>query len=373
MSTPPWKRSVLSDVQASPQTFSSWNNCRHSSRGKKHLDESIPHKSAPPTTSGYTPTQPPSYAPPQFATFATSHKEGAGGKPVNEDALPAMPTWESARTRKVLLEAEPSHKGHVDDVELGDLNHSKKATGSRAPMLAHAAPPAGYDDIGVATPMQSPYGNPQDPGHGVGYAESQDFAGGYRRVGTPKSPYGQSYGSPQQMPEGPYYQDHHPRSSHGTGNHNEDYFSDDAQYQPPLHQANASGYGNSTRAYGHDENFHPQIRNGYTGANTRSPPPTFQNGGFGLRSQSPFNQDNSSYDRGNTRTPPVQRQNVGGYTGDAPHLPPIKRSPTADLPDILTAGPKSPPLVRHQNNGGPYRPYSPSPASPTYAAYRPRQ
>src|SRR5579862_895062 len=137
---------------------------RHSSRGSKHHDEPAPDKSAPPpppaAPSGYIPTQPPSYAPPQFASFITS-KDGAGGKTVNEDALPEMPTWETARTRKVLMEAEPSQKGHADDVELGELNHPKNATGSRAPMLAHAAQPAGYDDIGVATPMQSPYGNPQ--------------------------------------------------------------------------------------------------------------------------------------------------------------------------------------------------------------------
>jgi hypothetical protein len=353
---------------------------RHSSRGPKHHDEPNPYKSAPPpppppppAASGYTPNQPPSYAPPQFATFVTSNKDGAGGKTVNEDALPAMPTWESARTRKVLMEAEPSQKGHADDVELGELNHSKKVTGSRAPMLAHAVPPAGYDDIGVATPMRGTYGNPQDRGHGAGYekgedpispyGEPRDFAGAYKRSGTPKSPYGQAYDGPQQMPEGPYHQDYQPRSPYRIDKHNDDYFGD-------QHQNNTSGYGNSQR-----ENFQPQVRNGYAGVNTRSPPPTFQTDGFSPRSPSPFNQNKNNYDRGGTRTPPVQRQNTGGYTGDVQQQLPRTHSTTADIPAVLTAGPKSrpPPLAYQQNNNGSYRAYSPSPASPTYAVYRPPQ
>ncbi|KAI9767429.1 MAG: hypothetical protein M1840_005658 [Geoglossum simile] len=348
---------------------------RGSSRGPKHHEEPTSYKGAPPpTTNGYTPNQPPSYAPPQFAAFATSNKDGTGGKAVNGDALPAMPTWESARTRKVLMEAEPPQKGHADDVELGDLNHSGKTTGSRAPMLAHAAPPAGYDDIGVASTMQSPYGNPQDRGHGPGYekghepispyGQPQDFAAGYKRSGTSKPPYGQAYGSPQQMPEGPYHQGHRPRSPYPIDN--DDYFGN----QP---QNNTSGYGDSTHAYSQHENFQPQIRNGYAVVNTRSPPPTFQTGGFSPRSQSPFNQENNSYDHGGTRTPPVKRQNTGGYTSDAQRPLPNAHSTTADLPTVLTAGPKSrtPPSAYHQNVDGSYRAYSPSPASPTYAAYQP--
>ncbi|KAH0565485.1 hypothetical protein GP486_001126 [Trichoglossum hirsutum] len=322
MGTAPWKRNIINDVQSSPHTFSSWNNCM----AKTYC------KGAPPAaTGGYTTIQPPSYASPQFATFETSRK--SEGKPINEDALPAMPTWETARTRKVLEEVPPSHKDHHDDVELGDLKHHQKASGSRVPMLDHAAPPAGYE-IGVATPMQGPNGSPQGRERGTGYGRSHD----------PLSPYGepQGFGNEKRRLEAPNL----PR----------------------------------TQPYGQHEDFQPQFRqndNAFAGANTRSPPLAYQNAGYSSRSPSPFNHNSNSYDRGNTRTPPVQRQNTGGYSSNAQQPLSNSRSPPPiDFPDTLWAGPKNqtPPSERQNNpgvDGRSYRAYTPSPTSPTYTAYAP--
>ncbi|KAH0538309.1 hypothetical protein FGG08_005083 [Glutinoglossum americanum] len=349
----------------------------------------------PPSSGGYMPTQPPSYAPPQFATFDASNKGGVEGKPVNEDALPPMPSWETARTRKVLEEVQPSHKDHKDhgdDMELGDLNHHHKATGSRARMLDHAAPPAGYDEIGVATPMQSPISNPQGRGRGVGYGrghdpispygEPQGYGGGYRQLGSPNSPRGRAYGGPQRNPGGPYQQDPYSRSPHLVDNQRDDYFGDNARDQTPLRQTDTGGYGGNTQPYAQHDDFQPQLRqndNVFAGVNARSPPPTHQNGGFSSRSPPPFNQNNDNYGRGDTRNPPLQRQNIGGYSGDAQQpFPKIRSPPPIDLPNILTTGPSSrtPPPARQGTpgaDGRSYRAYTPSPASPTHAAYRPPQ
>lgn len=87
---------------------------------------------------------------------------------MNEDSLPAMPSWDSARDRKVLDES------HEDDVEMTKLDPQK------APMLAHQAPAptAGYSDIGIpyqqhnaaqGGDLGNPYGQ-VSPGYGGAYS-----------------------------------------------------------------------------------------------------------------------------------------------------------------------------------------------------------
>lgn len=90
---------------------------------------------------------------------------------MNEDSLPAMPSWDTARDRKVL------DNSHEDDVEMAKLDPQK------APMLAHQAPPptAGYSDMGppsAGIPYQqhgggdlgNPYGQ-ASPGYGGAYGQ----------------------------------------------------------------------------------------------------------------------------------------------------------------------------------------------------------
>ncbi len=72
---------------------------------------------------GYNPTpdQQPLYGPPQFAQFDVSRKP----QHVNEDALPAMPSWETATSKKVLEE-------HDGEMEMGTL---EPAQAQQVPML----------------------------------------------------------------------------------------------------------------------------------------------------------------------------------------------------------------------------------------------
>lgn len=64
----------------------------------------------------------------QFARFSTNK---ANFRPLNEDALPAMPSWDTATSVHVLDDSEES-KG----VELDQINSS---TGSKVPLLTAAA------------------------------------------------------------------------------------------------------------------------------------------------------------------------------------------------------------------------------------------
>ena len=109
--------------------------CRSSRRPKrsKYADTFTP---AP--YQGYQPTPNPAYQPPgggaaapaQFATLDVNRK---GGK-VNEDALPAMPSWDQAKEHKV-YEEQGLEQNHKDDgVEMGVLDPQQA---QKEPMLAN--------------------------------------------------------------------------------------------------------------------------------------------------------------------------------------------------------------------------------------------
>lgn len=68
----------------------------------------------------------PAYEAPQFAQFDV----GKTGHAISEDALPPMPSWETAQKKHVLSEEEKNA------VELGELD---PATGQKLPLMAGAA------------------------------------------------------------------------------------------------------------------------------------------------------------------------------------------------------------------------------------------
>ena len=149
---------------------------------------------------------------PQFAHFEVA-------KPLSkkdEDKLPAMPSWETAVSKKVEVEETP---GQGETLEMDDL---KKNTNEQVPMLSqtsrHNSPapspnpyPAGQHRS--PTPSRSPYGpnsdaqgyfaGPGAPGMQAGRSPTrspgpQAFPGGYRGTGSPAPgprPYG-DYRSP---------------------------------------------------------------------------------------------------------------------------------------------------------------------------------
>ena len=103
---------------------------------------------------GYQPANnpnnaPPPYGePPRFAQFDV----GSRGKPVHEDSLPAMPSWENAQHKHV--EDDDVEMSHLElpqekkpmlapgaNVSTADLSNP---VGSKGAYVAHGQPPAGY-------------------------------------------------------------------------------------------------------------------------------------------------------------------------------------------------------------------------------------
>lgn len=114
---------------------------------------------------GYQPAnQPP---PPQYAQFdAPSHSYGAPGK-VGADSLPAMPSWEQARSRKV-------EEAGLEDMEMGKIHGEGKgppmANASSAD-LSHPRPPMEHQHAAA-----SPYTGP-DFGVTPGHAQDTSYGG----------------------------------------------------------------------------------------------------------------------------------------------------------------------------------------------------
>ncbi|MCJ1248769.1 hypothetical protein MMC30_005988 [Trapelia coarctata] len=174
--------------------FSCCNACCPSPSRRKNRDSyrDQPKYGAPPqqypSPSPYgapAPAPAPVYAPspspqPQFATFDATPR-GTGTVPANEDALPPMPSWDTAPKRKV-LEEHPS-----DEMEMGNLSPSHE----KAPMLANQAPsPVGGhgDVVGAALPYQA-YGARNGGDLGSPYAGSQQGRAS-PRVGGSSPVYG---------------------------------------------------------------------------------------------------------------------------------------------------------------------------------------
>jgi hypothetical protein len=206
-------------------------------RPHKHLDDPYSH----PPQQGYQAPSPMmggglggKYEPPQYAQFEVG-KNGLAVDPkasaLSEDALPPMPSWDSAAKKHVLTEEEKN------GVELGELD---PVTGQKVPLMTGAAatgvslPPSPVNELGA-----SPYG--ARPGQGVG-------GNGY--TGVPGDPYsrnqnafnqnGRGYGgSPPPGTSGPGrgYGPSSPQDIGGPGGRG---------YGPPSPQ---DPYGNSNNGF----------------------------------------------------------------------------------------------------------------------------
>ena len=135
---------------------------------------------------GYQPANnpnnaPPPYGePPRFAQFDA----GSGGKPVHEDSLPAMPSWENAQKKRV--EDDDMEMSHLEvpqekkpmlapgaNASTADLSNPKPGYNEAeslpvGPNGAHGQPPAGYTG--------------PDFGHGAGHPYTgPDFTSGIGR------------------------------------------------------------------------------------------------------------------------------------------------------------------------------------------------
>ncbi|KAI9759586.1 MAG: hypothetical protein M4579_002252 [Chaenotheca gracillima] len=135
--------------------------CRGSGRGRhRHLDNEAPPAAAGGYGGGYRPPpQPMGYETPRYAQFDVPHKAGA---PVNDDALPPMPSWDNA----------PQHRQKGgDDMEMGELDAT---TSQKMPMLGDVgmAHRAGASSPGMAYHDNDPNMRGNNNGYGYGGASS---------------------------------------------------------------------------------------------------------------------------------------------------------------------------------------------------------
>ncbi|KAL2271283.1 hypothetical protein VTJ83DRAFT_654 [Remersonia thermophila] len=311
-------------------------------------------------TSGPVPARPPQPKAPDYPQYATFE---AGGKK-DEDALPAMPSWEDAEQKKVLVEEE-------EGVEMDSLKKPEPAamvgagavspTGSRSPVPRSPGPRSPY-----GPPDNHPGPNGYFPAHGV---DNHDpYSPGAPAYNQPASRYrepGQGYGmgaaatgpgrqSPRGYPPNP--------PNNGYNDIYDAYGNDDGGYGNSAsgYGNNASGYGNSANGYGSSRDYPggsdmPQSPYDSYGASQQQqpyPPDDYNNNNNNNNSNGYSSQTSQGY--GTPRHPSPHGNNPAGTGYDnAPYPPDPRRSPA--------------PLGQHGSGtgGGAYgsqRGYSPSPS-----------
>lgn len=293
-----------------------------------------------PTNQQYRSHATPAFAPandtPQFTTFATP------SRPVNEDALPAMPSWGDARDRHIEVEDPPPPPQNKGDMELERLNHNGSAnSGSTAAMAlvgARRSPgPArspispmgdgyGYDQgfekeplVGVA-PQRNPHASPG--AYGRPYAQQDDY-----RRGSPAQNLSPVYGAGAGYGQSQLYHD---------------------RRSPAPQPQSYNQYGQHDQ-YDHQDSF----SQAQTLPPYRSPSPPTQN---------PYNYNNANTSYDNFATAPIQqRSHTPGYSQPAPA--PAAYEPTELAAESVSAYPG-------QRS---YTPQSAYPGQTSYQAFNPGQ
>ncbi|KAJ5179831.1 hypothetical protein N7492_003041 [Penicillium capsulatum] len=185
-----WARDATSEVKAAPSTFTNWDKCmaksycncccpsgRRRNKAPKYYDDPTYHHPPPPKP---TYQQPPTPTPPvyrgavQTATFDNASKSATSK--VDEDSLPAMPTWAGATDKRV---EDPNHH---EDVEMEPLNPQDRKQGAGTPLhpgsayseypsdrTSPAAGAVGYRGFGPTDPYAR-----RSPVPTTGFAAAQD-------------------------------------------------------------------------------------------------------------------------------------------------------------------------------------------------------
>jgi hypothetical protein len=244
-------------------------------KGPKHAEGPGPSGFHSPPYQGYQPAPaPPIYEPPRFAQFDAPTKNGK----FNGDALPAMPSWDQATSRRV----EDTNR---QDVELADLEkrqshldgqlngtvlaHGPTGRGGYSQVLSNpptpnAEYPSTYRDNEVTNPYTS-----APTAYGAGAATATGVGAGYARTSPPQLQYPTAH----ELDHGQKYQ----------------------RVSPLAVQSNF-GYGNADTSYGQ--------------ANTTPSP---------YNERPPQNAVNNSYSSHNIASSPVSRtQHQRDYTPYTP-------------------------------------------------------
>ncbi|KAI0483003.1 hypothetical protein GGR56DRAFT_663656 [Xylariaceae sp. FL0804] len=336
----------------------------------KHLDEpysasAIPRAPPPnqayqshaPMTPSYPQVSPHHDAAPQYAEF------DMGGKK-DPDALPAMPGWDDAGSKKVVLEEvsvemeplkKPEKSPYASPMDGADLSHANiPSPASPLDRAAYGQPIGSFSPNGYAAanvPAADPYGmhgqgynqydnggygqsphNGMDPGYGMagsprGTTPHQDYSGGYGGHGFIDQGYPQY---PQSRTPRPFNDDYGRSVTPGSTNPNNGY---------RALQTNNTGYNSSPRAS-------PGPQPGYGYGNPRASPagygydqprasPGPQAGGYGYgnppsRMASPGPGSGFAHAAARARSPgPPQRSQTQDSYRQYPQPPP-QRSQTQD-------------------------------------------
>lgn len=324
--------------------------CCSPPRGRRHkyLDEPyIPpnqgYRSEAPMTAGALPAKPspfPSAAAasaPQYAEFETSKKGGA-----HEDALPEMPSWEGAGSKKVLVEDEPVELEQLKKPATTELNTQGA---QNVPLMAggHVPGPASP----ISPDSRSPYGVPG----------SQSASSGYLGAGAPPA-------------------------AAGAHDHNDPYGLGDQPYSQ-----NAGGYGQQSQtSFGNDQAYGMAGAAGVAGAGMAGAAmgpgrrsPRVNNGGYGQQpmGQGPMDrgyqnpQDyNNAYGRSQSRGPADQGYGMGPGRRSPPRGPNGSNGPNGPVRPNMMGGAAYPDRERRspapqgdRGYGNNYnnRPYPPNP------------
>ncbi|KAK3943656.1 hypothetical protein QBC46DRAFT_27725 [Diplogelasinospora grovesii] len=154
----------------------------HHDHGYKAQPPMDPSFSRAPTYPVAAASRPAAAEPPQYAEFEVSKKG-------HEDALPEMPTWENAGSKKIALEEEA--------VELSQLKKpeaSASSVGPNVPLMTGASATPGFVSPSHSPVNRSPYGPPAVAATGPGgYSAAGSGANGYFPPGgVADDPYAQN-------------------------------------------------------------------------------------------------------------------------------------------------------------------------------------
>lgn len=264
------------------------------------------------------------YEPPKFATFETG-KSGFAVEPkaaVNDDALPPMPSWETASSKRILTTDE----GLAKEEEAMEMGRLDPATGQTIPLMSGAgrsptaSPGPVFNQTGPGR-GQNAYMGPREMGRGqLGRNSPAPGGGPYGRGaqngynGNGRGGYGDMPGSPANGRGQGYSNGGQQFAQSPTGNQ---YGNVPYQSDGPNQGGGGAAYGraqsqrqfsdNSNRSYG------PPQRQMTGGSDRPFPAPQRQMTGDSDRSYAPQQQRFPN----DTQGPPLnfQRQNTGDSYG----------------------------------------------------------
>lgn len=271
----------------------------------------------PPVFSPVRSTAPgPVYEPPQYAEFDVSKKGG-------DDALPSMPTWGDAGSKKVAVEEDGVEMNRLNPAATGQTVAS--ASAAAAASAAAVAAAAGQPSPSMSGGNRSPYRQPSPvaasgyAGQAVGYAnqpQGQNYNNGY---GQPSSPYGADPYAAGAMAPAPRMASPHQDYNNNNGNGYNQYGNSQG------YGAGSQGYDNgySSQGYGGDYSQTPQVAQAY-GMDPRRPSPASAAYGADPMRHSPTPQADYGYGQqqqygagAGYRQPQAQQsaglQNSGGF------------------------------------------------------------